>query len=139
MPYYRETLLSAWPQEAVFEVGSAPVKEDPQFLSGLQRREWGLYGKNTRGLRRNQVEDTRRLNKNREQGLLNKPKFLSEQARGGITHTPAGTPAPEDLAPETLQSVTNRALETHKVDVPDLYQSIDIQFSRFGIDDFDFG
>ncbi|KAH8666304.1 PAB-dependent poly(A)-specific ribonuclease subunit PAN2 [Xylariales sp. PMI_506] len=138
MPYYRETLLSAWPQDAVYEVGAPPSKEDPHFLSTLQRRDWGWYGKNTRGLRRNQVEDTRRLDKDKEQGLLNKPKFLSEQARD-IAHSASGTPAPEELAPEPTQAVTSRALESHKVSVPELYQSIDIQFSKFGIDDFDFG
>ncbi|KAI0129433.1 exonuclease [Xylariales sp. AK1849] len=138
MPHYREILLSAWPENAIYEVGAAPVKEDVLFTASLQRREWGLYGKNTRGLRRNQVEDTRRLNREKEQGLLNKPKFLSEQARE-IAHIPAGTPAPEEIAPQPLQAITNRALESHKNSVPDLYQSIDIRFSRFGIDDFDFG
>ncbi|KAK9770911.1 putative PAN2-PAN3 deadenylation complex catalytic subunit PAN2 [Seiridium cardinale] len=138
IPFYRETLLSAWPTEAVYEVGAQPPRDDPQFLSTLQRRDWGLYGKNTRGLRRNQSEDTRRLQNTKEFGLLNKPKFLSEQARE-LQHSPAGTPAPEEILNDPLSEITNRALESHKVTVPELYQSIDIQYSKFGIDDFDFG
>lgn len=139
MPYYRETLLSAWPAEGVYEVGAPPMKDDPQFLASLQRREWGLYGKNTRGLRRNQYEDTRRLKNTKEQGLMNKPKFLSEQAREIAHHSPAGTPAPEEIVADPLLSVTNRTLDSHQVTVPELYQKNDIQFSKFGIDDFDFG
>lgn len=89
-------------------------------------------------MRRNQAEDTRRLQNTKEFGLLNKPKFLSEQARE-LAHSPAGTPAPEEIPNDPFQEVTNRALESHKVSVPELYQSIDIQYSKFGIDDFDFG
>lgn len=139
MPYYREVLLSAWPSEALYEVGATPARDDPQFLASLQRRDWGLYGKNTRGMRRNQLEDTRRLQNTKEFGLINKPKFLSEQARE-IAHSPAGTPAPEEVPNDPLSEITNnRTLESHKVSVPELYQSIDIQYSKFGIDDFDFG
>lgn len=90
-------------------------------------------------MRRNQLEDTRRLQNTKEFGLINKPKFLSEQARE-IAHSPAGTPAPEEVPNDPLSEITNnRTLESHKVSVPELYQSIDIQYSKFGIDDFDFG
>ncbi|KAK8037895.1 PAB-dependent poly(A)-specific ribonuclease subunit PAN2 [Apiospora phragmitis] len=135
MPYYREQLLSAWPKEEVYEVGAPPVKEDPRYLESLQRREWGLFGKNTRSLRRNQVEDTRKLDK--EERLLNKPKFLSEQARG-TSHAPAGTPAPEDLVPGPKQLVAPIQLESQKNAVSPIYRHVEIQYSRFGIDDWDF-
>ncbi|KAH8205355.1 hypothetical protein TruAng_000434 [Truncatella angustata] len=140
IPYYRETLLSAWPTDGVYEVGAAPARDDPHFLRSLQSRDWGLYGKNTRALKRNQAEDTRRLQNTKEFGLINKPKFLSEQARE-LGHSPAGTPAPEDVPNDPLQDVTNKdkPLESHKPNVPELYRSIDIQYSKFGIDDFDFG
>lgn len=132
MPYYREVLLSAWPRDAIYEIGAPPVKEDPQFLASAQRRDWGFYGKNTRKQRRNQVEDTRSLDK--EQNSLKAPRFLSEKA-----HTPAGTPAPEEVVPESVKSVAPRPLESHNVDVPELYQNIEIMYSKYGIDDFDFG
>ncbi|ORY62658.1 exonuclease [Pseudomassariella vexata] len=136
MPYYREVLLSAWPRDSVYEVGAPPTKEDTQFLATLQRRDWGLFGKNTRGVQRNQIEDTRSLDK--EQSLLKAPKFLSEKARS-IAHTPAGTPAPEEVVPEMSQALVTKELESHKVDVPESYGNIEIMFSKYGIDDFDFG
>lgn len=136
MPFYRDTLASAWPRDAIYEVGAPPPKEDVQLLSSLQRRDWGLYGKNVRGLRRNQTENTRSLGK--EQNSLKVPKFLSEQARG-MLHSPAGTPAPEDLAPEPQLLLTTAALQSHKDEVPEMYQRLEIQYSKFGIDDFDFG
>ncbi|KAI1387808.1 PAB-dependent poly(A)-specific ribonuclease subunit PAN2 [Hypoxylon trugodes] len=136
MPYYREVLLSAWPSNMVTEVGAPPVKIDPQFLATLQERDWGHFGKNTRPLRRNQVEDTR--NTENAQSSLKPPKFLSEKAREAAK-SPAGTPAPEEVVPEIPQVLQDTKLESHKIEVPDLYQNIEIKYSKFGIDDFDFG
>ncbi|OTB09293.1 hypothetical protein M426DRAFT_77218 [Hypoxylon sp. CI-4A] len=136
MPYYREVLLSAWPSNAITEVGAPPVKIDSQFLATLQERDWGYFGKNTRPLRRNQVEDTRSAES--PQSSLKPPKFLSEKAREAAK-SPAGTPAPEEVVPEFPQVPQDSKLESLKVEVPDLYQNIEIKYSKFGIDDFDFG
>ncbi|KAI2610550.1 ubiquitin carboxyl-terminal hydrolase-domain-containing protein [Hypoxylon sp. NC1633] len=136
MPYYREVLLSAWPSNLVTEVGAPPVKIDPQFLATLQERDWGYFGKNTRQLRRNQVEDTRSTES--PQSSLKPPKFLSEKAREAAK-SPAGTPAPEEVVPEIPQILQDTKLESLKIEVPELYQNIEIKYSKFGIDDFDFG
>lgn len=136
MPYYREVLLSAWPVNTITEVGLPPVKIDPQTLATLQEREWGFYGKNTRPLRRNQVEDVR--SNEGPQSTLKHPKFLSEKARE-LAKSPAGTPAPEEVVPEIPLIIHDSKLESHKVEVPELYQHIEIKYSKFGIDDFDFG
>ncbi|KAI0477313.1 PAB-dependent poly(A)-specific ribonuclease subunit PAN2 [Xylariaceae sp. FL0804] len=135
MPYYREVLLSAWPGNMVTEIGAPPVKIDPQVLATLQEREWGFYGKNTRPQRRNQVEDTR--NNESPQSSLKPPKFLSEKARE-MAKSPAGTPAPEEVVPEFPSVLPDNKLESHKLEVPDLYQNIEIKYSKYGIDDFDF-
>ncbi|KAI6082233.1 PAB-dependent poly(A)-specific ribonuclease subunit PAN2 [Hypoxylon rubiginosum] len=136
MPYYREVLLSAWPNNMITEVGAPPVKIDPQFLATLQERDWGYFGKNTRPLRRNQVEDTRSAES--PQSSLKPPKFLSEKAREAAK-SPAGTPAPEEVIPEIPQILQDTKLESLKIEVPELYQNIEIKYSKFGIDDFDFG
>ncbi|RWA06432.1 hypothetical protein EKO27_g8675 [Xylaria grammica] len=136
MPYYREVLLSAWPGNQVTEVGLPPVKIDPQVLATLQETEWGFYGKNTRPVRRNQVEDVR--GSESPQKMLKHPKFLSEKARE-LAKSPAGTPAPEEVVPEFPLVVHESKLESHKVEVPELYQHVEIKYSKFGIDDFDFG
>ncbi|RYP10340.1 hypothetical protein DL765_008150 [Monosporascus sp. GIB2] len=138
LPYYREVLLSAWPSNiAITEVGAPPVKIDQQFLAGLTERDWGCFGKNTRTVRRNQVENTRSASEN-TQSTLKPPKFLSEKARE-LAKSPAGTPPPEEAVPEIPKVVSDRKLESHKVDVPEMYQNIEIKYSKFGIDDFDFG
>ncbi|KAI1371056.1 PAB-dependent poly(A)-specific ribonuclease subunit PAN2 [Hypoxylon crocopeplum] len=136
MPYYREVLLSAWPSSMVTEVGAPPIKIDPQFLATLQERDWGYFGKNTRPIRRNQAEDTRSTES--PQSSLKPPKFLSEKAREAAK-SPAGTPAPEEVVPEIPQVLQDTKLESLKIEVPDLYQNIEIKYSKFGIDDFDFG
>ncbi|KAI1827344.1 PAB-dependent poly(A)-specific ribonuclease subunit PAN2 [Xylaria intraflava] len=136
MPYYRETLLSAWPATMITEIGLPPVKIDQQALVTLQEAEWGFYGKNTRPLRRNQVEDLR--GSESPQSTLKHPKFLSEKARE-LAKTPAGTPAPENALIEMPVVVHDNRLESHQVEVPDLYQPVEIKYSKFGIDDFDFG
>ncbi|KAI0192050.1 exonuclease [Xylaria flabelliformis] len=136
MPYYREVLLSAWPGNMVTEIGLPPVKIDPQILATLQERDWGFYGKNTRQVRRNQVEDVR--GNESPQSTLKHPKFLSERARE-LAKSPAGTPAPEEIFPDMALVVHESKLESHKVEVPELYQHIEIKYSKFGIDDFDFG
>ncbi|KAG4218703.1 hypothetical protein PC116_g32817, partial [Phytophthora cactorum] len=120
----------------VTEVGAPPVKIDAQFLATLQERDWGYFGKNTRPLRRNQVEDTRNIEN--AQSSLKPPKFLSEKAREAAK-SPAGTPAPEEVVPDIPQTLQDNKLESLKIEVPDLYQNIEIKYSKFGIDDFDFG
>ncbi|CAJ2505173.1 Uu.00g125670.m01.CDS01 [Anthostomella pinea] len=136
MPFYRETLLSAWPENMVTSVGAPPVKIDPQVLSTLQEREWGYWGKNIRPQLRNQVEDTR--SSESPKSRLRPPRFLSEKARD-LANSPAGTPAPEETIPEFPQVSHDANLECRKAEVPELYRTIEIKYSRFGIGDFDFG
>lgn len=136
MPYYRETLLSAWPRNMITEVGKPPVKMDPALLATLQERPWGYYGKNTRSVRRNQVDVTPREEAPRS--TLRPPKFLSEKAREQAK-SPAGTPAPDEAVLELPFVIQDSNLESHKTEVPELWQNIEIKYSKFGIDDYDFG
>lgn len=131
MPYYRDTLLSAWPP-TVSEVGAPPVKFDPQFLDTLAHAEFGLYGHNSRGLRRNQVEKTRKTEKSIAPGIQ-APKFLSEKARESANAS--GSPPSEDRAEDVI---TNFA-STSSSEVPVMYRNVEIKYSKFGVDDFDFG
>ncbi|KAI1364122.1 PAB-dependent poly(A)-specific ribonuclease subunit PAN2 [Xylaria arbuscula] len=136
MPYYREVLLSAWPTNMVTEVGHPPARIDPQFLATMQEKEWGWVGRHSRPVRRNQVEDTR--GSDSPQKTRKHPKFLSEKARE-LAKSPAGTPAPEEVIPNIPLVIQDSKLESHKIEVPELYQHVEISYSRFGIDDFDFG
>ncbi|KAF4345953.1 pab-dependent poly(A)-specific ribonuclease subunit PAN2 [Fusarium beomiforme] len=134
LPHYRDVLASAWP-DIPCDVGAPPVKFDPQFLAGLKPTEFGLYGRNTRGLRRNQAENTRNMNKSGSSGLK-APKFLSEKARELATSNAA---ASDKKADELISSLTDMGLESRKSDVPVMYRNVEIKYSKFGVDDFDFG
>ncbi|KAM0205245.1 hypothetical protein ACHAQI_009349 [Fusarium lateritium] len=134
MPYYRETLASAWPSIPC-DVGAPPVKFDAKFLSGLKATEFGLYGQNTRGLRRNQAENTRNVQKSGSSGLK-APKFLSEKARELASSNAASS---QDKDDELISSLSNMGIESKKSEVPVMYRTVEIKYSKFGVDDFDFG
>lgn len=132
MPYYRETLLSAWPSHLIFEVGAPPAKIDPAIISSLKRTEMGGFAPNPRKTRRNQVEDTRLAD--RANDTLTTPKFLSEKARAAASNQDA-----EVKANETFEALTDMHLnDVTKKDVPAMYGNVEIKYSKFGVDDFDF-
>lgn len=132
MPYYRDVLASAWPQ-LIHDAGAPPVKYDAQFISGLKPVEFGLYGRNSRGLRRNQVEHTR-VGKIANSGLK-APKFLSEKAR----ESAQSASAIDDKTDELQSPVGDASVDGKKADVPVMYRNVEIKYSKFGVDDFDFG
>jgi PAB-dependent poly(A)-specific ribonuclease subunit 2 len=132
MPYYREQLLSAWPSHMVFDVGAPPAKMDPQFLSNLTSIEWGGYGRNPKTTKRNQVENTRTVNAS--SNSLQAPKFLSEKARES-----AGSPSMDRRISDVADALGAAELSALKAEVPPMYRNVEIKYSKFGVDDFDFG
>jgi PAB-dependent poly(A)-specific ribonuclease subunit 2 len=132
MPYYRDLLLSAWPSHMIFEVGAPPPKIDPQILSTMTATEWGGYVRNTRTTRRNQVENTRTVD--RSSASLQAPKFLSEKARES-----ANTPSIERRISDAADALGGAELSSLKAEVPVMYRNVEIKYSKFGVDDFDFG
>ena len=134
MPYYREILASAWPANLISDVGAPPVKYDPAFLAGLKKTEWGMFGQNTRGIRRNQAEDTR--SRGQSANALQPPKFLSEKAREMAKSS--GLTAPAEIA-HAVEQASGRELESLKPDASPMYKNVEIKYSKFGVDDFDFG
>ncbi|KAK9440964.1 Exonuclease, RNase T/DNA polymerase III [Metarhizium brunneum] len=133
LPYYRDVLASAWP-DLVSDVGAPPIRFDPQFLVSLKPTEFGLYGRNTRGFRRNQVEDTRNSHKSANSGLK-APKFLSEKAR----ESAISDSRTDDKTDDVPSPVAENEIESKKSDVPVMYRNVEIKYSKFGVDDFDFG
>ena len=136
MPYYREPLFSAWPSDIVSDVGAPPVQLDPAFLATLKQTEWGLYGRNTRGLRRNQLEDTRATAKS--SSAMKAPKFLSEKARESAMSS-GSQAASETKADQGHEPSSSNELESLRAEAPPLYRNLEIKYSKFGVDDFDFG
>lgn len=132
MPFYREMLLSAWPSHLVFEVGAPPEKIDPAILAALQRTDLGAYAPNVKKMRRNQTRDTRRVAK--PGAAIEGPKFLSEQAKDGSGDADSGRRMSDVLEALNSASVNGGS----KVEVPLMYRNVEIKYSRFGVDDFDF-
>lgn len=128
MPYYHERLLSAWPSHMVFDVGAPPPQVDPNLV--LQAAEMGYYAPNSKQSLRYQVEDTRASQLGSSMAA---PKFLSEKAKAISTTNAARrmSDAAEALAGATLTSPTDE-------DPIIKYSNVEIKYSRFGVDDFDF-
>jgi len=131
MPYYREQLLSAWPSHMIFEVGAPPAKV--QQLPNWKITEWGSYGPNTGGLKRNQVVNTRAIEQ--ASTSLQAPKFLSQKARESANEDPSTERRISDVA-DAIGAVELLSL---KAEVPVMYRNVEIKYSKFGVDDFDFG
>ncbi|ORX95109.1 ubiquitin carboxyl-terminal hydrolase-domain-containing protein [Clohesyomyces aquaticus] len=132
MPYYKESLLSAWPSHMVFEVGAPPPKIDATILSTMTRSEIGFFAKNPRTKLRYQVEDTRQSDRTTDS--LSAPKFLSEKARAALTANES-----DEKAVETMETLTDMHLDdVTRKDVPAMYGNVEIKYSKFGVDDFDF-
>lgn len=102
----------------------------------MNKTPWGFAGP-SRGQDtfRNQAEDTRSVVKGAL--AIRAPKFLSEKARDSAKSSLAEAiiEAQVDKAAHALGSTQ---LESVKAEVPALYQSVEIQFSKYGVDDFDF-
>ncbi|KAF2858667.1 hypothetical protein K470DRAFT_259573 [Piedraia hortae CBS 480.64] len=118
MPYYTEPLLSNWSNDMVHETGAPPTRIDPALLSTLQPAELGLVGRFPRTSRRYEAFDTRSMM--RAMNSIATPKFLSEQPKGAT-----------DGDGWRLDDVGEDAVA--------FYQPIEIKYSRFGVNDFDFG
>jgi PAB-dependent poly(A)-specific ribonuclease subunit 2 len=132
MPYYREQLLSAWPSHMIFEVGAPPLKMDQRLLSSLKSVEGVRYGPKPSGMRRNQIQNTRTTEK--ASTSLQAPKFLSEKARESANDT-SGERRTSDVA----DALGAAELSSLKAEVPVMYRNVEIKYSKFGVDDFDFG
>ncbi|KAI8935577.1 poly(A)-specific ribonuclease [Plenodomus lindquistii] len=132
MPYYKEALLSSWPSHMVFEVGAPPAKIDSSILSSMTRADMGYFAKNPRTKRRNQIEVTRLGDRVLES--LTAPKFLSEKSRSSQSFI-----EPDSKTAETMETLTDLHLDdVTRKDVPAMYGNVEIKYSKFGVDDFDF-
>ena len=129
MPFYRETLFSAWPTHMLFDVGAPPAKMDPDIAAKLTRSDSVAYAPNPRKTRRNQVPNTR--GSHRKSDSIEGPKFLSEQAKDGDD---AGR-----RMSDVLEALNAASIEATNAEIPAVYRNVEIQYSRFGVDDFDFG
>jgi PAB-dependent poly(A)-specific ribonuclease subunit 2 len=122
MPYYSTELLSSWPAHMTFEVGHPGQRIDEKSLKGMTRQDWYLYGRwNQPGRRRYQVDKSERVEE--------LPRFRSQ-----VEKERALAGADEELS----EKVVGR-FEGGEGGVPNYYKKVEIKYSKFGVDDFDFG
>ena len=134
LPWYGQRLLSSWPSNIVFEIGAPSPQTDPMLLHYLQPAEMGQHAPNLnpRKLFRYQYEDTRN---GQIPTSIAAPKFLSEKAKDVHSEELRQnmSEASEKLAAIVIngkpQSDEERMLK---------YSNVEIKYSRFGVDDFDF-
>jgi PAB-dependent poly(A)-specific ribonuclease subunit 2 len=136
MPYYREQLLSAWPSHMIFEVGAPPTNVETQLAvqlaSPMKPWEHGSHGRSAKPLLRNHIENTRTSEK--ASTSLQAPKFLSEKARESANDTNV-----ERRISDVADAIGATELLSLKAEVPVMYRNVEIKYSKFGVDDFDFG
>jgi PAB-dependent poly(A)-specific ribonuclease subunit 2 len=121
MPYYTTELFSSWPSHMTFEVGQPAQRIDDKALKGMTKQDWYLYGRwNQAGRRRYQIDKSERAEE--------LPRFRSQvekdRARAGEE--------------EEIEKVVGR-FDGGEGGVPNYYKEVEIKYSKFGVDDFDFG
>lgn len=132
IPYYRERLLSAWPSHLIFDVGAPPQKIDPDIVASMAPTDFGGYAPNPRKVLRNQAINTRETHKS--SGPVMTPKFLSEKARERASGEQL-----ERRASDVLEALGAIGLGNGlKAEVPVMYRNVEIKYSKFGVEDFDF-
>ncbi|KAH8601191.1 PAB-dependent poly(A)-specific ribonuclease subunit PAN2 [Bisporella sp. PMI_857] len=132
LPYYRQTLLSAWPNHLISEIGAPPPSIEPNFLSVLKPTGQYTYTQNTRNTRRNQVENTRIIAK--ASAGINAPMFLSDKENAKMKQSARDASRASESADVAETDPSGR-----KAGVPDMYGNVEIKYGKFGVDDFDFG
>lgn len=132
MPYYREKLLSVWSEDPIYEVGFLPPKVDPDILKHMSPSGFGYRAHNPKKTLRNQLDRPSIVDSN---GMaITTPKFLSERS-----HEANGKMEQERRISDA-EAFTNPSLTgSTKADVPVMYRLMEIKYSRYGVDDFDFG
>ena len=131
LPHYREKLFSFWPNDQVYEVGHPAPLTDPDILKTMVAAQIGYRARNPRKTLRNQVQGIRIT----DSGDLTiaAPKFLSEK-----TQEPE-TPTSSERRISDAEALINAALVgSTKAEVPVMYRNVEIKYSKFGVDDFDF-
>lgn len=83
-------------------------------------------------MKRNQVENTRTAEK--ASTSIQAPKFLSEKAREA-----ANDASMEKRINDVVDAIGATELSSLKAEVPVMYRNVEIKYSKFGVDDFDFG
>ena len=101
-------------------------------MTSFKPMEWGGYGRLARPGQRNVIENTRATETTATS--LQAPKILSEKARES-----ANDSSGERRISDVADAIGATELSSLKAEVPLMYRNVEIKYSKFGVDDFDFG
>ena len=143
MPYYTTQLLS-WIDYAHYATPYTPllrppVPIDPAVLANMRMVDYVAYAPNPKTALRNQATPARggvdasgRTDKRR----LDTPMFRSERERKALA---AGEDVDASARPQLPESpTTEKTLDPSGALAPKYYRRVEIKYSKFGVDDFDF-
>eukprot|EP00842_Homolaphlyctis_polyrhiza_P003257 jgi/Hompol1/3932/HPOL_003377-RA len=131
MPHYKTKLLSAWPDSIYMPVGRPHPRIPPEILRDVKMNDFVGYVQNPPTFKRNQNLVLSSLTRREE------PKFRSQQLRdrskktGYATATGSSTPESRSGTPGPDASAI--------IGIPPYWRAVEIKYSKFGIEDFDFG
>ena len=135
MPYYSDPLLSTWPPTLFHHVGRPPPIIPPEVLAKVKYVDFVGYSSNPDPLifRRNRthVISTRVRERRDHQDV---PKFVSEQERERLY---GGRKKKEESKGKMNRGGSGS--KSHRDSVPKFYRRVEIKYSKFGVEDFDFG
>ena len=124
MPYYTNSLLSVWPSTLQFNVGLPSPKIPNQILDNVKMTDFVGYAPNPKTFKRNQ-----NLAMTLKEHNQQTPKFRSEQQRDKMKQG-------KNPLSKRERSDANISIDDG---IPHHYKTVEIQYSRFGVEDFDFG
>lgn len=125
-PYYREELFSSWPNNMIFTVRRTAQKVDSDILHNLKMIDGIGYAPFHNRRRRNLAEE-----KSGPGNALDVPRFRSQKAKAGTSGEFV-----EDMSENLFEDMGKMSLGT--MNIPNYYHKMEIKYSKFGIEDFDF-
>lgn len=124
MPYYKEELLSSWSgPNFIFDMGMPSPEIDSEILASMKVKDFVGYSANKANRRRNLAQKYESLEHQRRSSLTI-PKFISERK---------GKKQQEDE-----QTLLFDEDEGNSGKIPKAYRRLEIKYSKFGVNDFDF-
>ncbi|VEU22548.1 DEKNAAC103692 [Brettanomyces naardenensis] len=131
LPHYEEMLLSAWPPEMVFQVGSLPKPIDYEILRSLE----SIQGFQVARYNKDKFGPRNVVTKYKKRQKLSMPKFISEQD----DDDEMSEIEEDDRLMDEHQSGDIFSTTSTTDEVPNAFCLFRIAYSKFGVDDFDFG
>jgi PAB-dependent poly(A)-specific ribonuclease subunit 2 len=128
MPYYQEQLLSAWPPKTIYLVGRKPQPIPSSILDNMKMSDFVGHAPNPGIQLRNQAPSLPKVK------IRDTPKFRSEQQKELYFGKRKGS-----TAAMMMDHDSEKEVDLASGIVPKYYKRVEIKYSKFGVEDFDFG